>query len=270
VVKTPNQQDKSSKKKENSTPRLQRNLQGFMNSLSDVLIDITALEVNTMVVEQITGNKFIPWQAYRDIYPISGAYLGSRNIHPSLSDRYLSLRKQLEIEYCLILTEKNPAALKDCPILLEPTISIDDIPTKLPNPLNSGASAAEIKKIHDLLDNGRFLRSLRKIFELKSALDNRNQALNTRESALPETNSHTALPTDLIYAQTIIQLDGEIINRFDKQVLEHEHRDLLLKIHKDGVMAGEIQWRGLLRFVVNLAQSVLVRHGASKDWFNQN
>jgi len=266
VVKTPSQQSQLAKQQEIFTPRLQRNLQGFLDSLSDVLVDITALEVNTMVVEQITGNKFIPWQAYRDIYPISLEYLVSRGIHASLRDRYLSLRKQLEIEYCLLLIDHNPTALQDCPILTNPTLSLDDIETKLPNPLDSGATAAEIKNIHDLLDNSRFLRSLRKIFELKAALDNRNRLLNDPSATL----NHSALPTDLIYAQTIIQLDGEIINRFDKQVLENEHKDLLLKIHKDGVMAGEIQWRGLLRFVVNLAQSILVKQSTLKDVFNRN
>jgi hypothetical protein len=41
------------------TPGLGRNLNEFLQSLGEVLIDITALEVNTMVVERITGDKFI-------------------------------------------------------------------------------------------------------------------------------------------------------------------------------------------------------------------
>ena len=251
------------------TPRLEKNLQNFLKSLSNVLTDITALEVNTMVVEQITGNKFIPWQVYRDVYPISREYLETLGVHHSLRSRYLSLRKQLEIEYCLLLTEDNPTAIQNCRILTEPNATLDEIQTQLPNPLNLGDNPGEVKKINHLLDDGRFLRSLRKIGELKAALDNRNKALNKSEAAASE-NAQEDVTTDLIYAQTIIQLDGDIINRFHKQLLEHEHKDIILTIHKEGVSEGDRQWRGILEFIVNLVQSMLVQSGSIKNFLTSN
>ncbi|HEY9874633.1 MAG TPA: hypothetical protein V6D12_14430 [Candidatus Obscuribacterales bacterium] len=261
-----NTQDKNGQK---ITPRLEQNLNDFMKSLSDALMHITALEVNTMVVEQITANKFIPWQVYRDVYPISREYLEGRGIHKSLRDRYLSLRQQLEIEYCLILTEDNPTAIQDCRILTDPTVSLEDIQTQLPNPVNPAATPTEIRTIQNLLDDGRFLRPLRKIGELKAALDNQNKALTTTDTP-QSTDTQKGLTTDLIYAQTIVQLDGDIINRFDKQLLDSEYKELILQLHQEGVRAGDTQWRGLLEFLVNLVQSMLVQGGSIKSLLGRN
>ncbi len=69
----------------------QQILKDFARSLSEVLIDITALEVNTMVVERITGDKFMPWEIYRDVYRIDESWLyrdekgPTCNLHYSLS-----------------------------------------------------------------------------------------------------------------------------------------------------------------------------------------
>jgi len=71
-----------------------------------------------------------------------------------------------------------------------------------------------------------------------------------------------AVKTDMIYAQTIIQLDGDIINRYSEEILDHPQKDLILKIHKESVEAGERQWRGLLGFVVDVVQTALEK-GAS-------
>jgi hypothetical protein len=233
----------------------QKKLQNFVQSLSGSLMDITAVEVNTMVVEEITANKFIPWQVYRDVYPISRLYLEKINIHPTLRDRYLNLRRQLEIEYSSILTGKDPTTLQDSRILTDPTATIDDIQTKLPNPLNPGSSSQEVGKINELLENGRFLRQLRKIGEIKAALDKRNQILNAANGSLSD-NSQAA-NTDLIYAQTITQLDGKIFNRFHQQLFDRQDKDLIVQIHKEAVSMGNTQWQGLMQFALRLMQSML-------------
>ncbi|MGB3205806.1 MAG: hypothetical protein WBB28_12520 [Crinalium sp.] len=249
---------RQNKNNQSAAPRIEKNLKDFMKSLSDVLLDITALEVNTMVVDQITGNKFIPWQVYRDVYPISREYLKRNGVDESLRDRYLSLRKQLEIEYCLLLTEENPSAIRDTRILTDPSVTLDQIETQLPNPLNPSATPTEIRAIQDLLDDGRFLRTLRKIAELKAALDNRNKALaQNRTEKLEYLDGD--LVSDVIYAQTVIQLDGDIINRFNKQLFDSKYQDVILQIHQEGVITGDKQWRGLLDFIVNMVQSMLAR-----------
>jgi hypothetical protein len=258
------------------TPQLNRNFDEFLQSLGEVLIDITALEVNTMVVEQITGDKFIPWEAYRDIYPISQEYLEQQGIHESLRDRYIDLRKTLELEYTLLLTDPNSEfydpnvldlAAQDDQILTNPTIELHEIQTRLPDPTRL-TNPDEILKAQRLLHDSRFLRKLRKISELKAVLDCRNRAILRKQAELPVNVKpellQKAVLTDIIYAQTVIQLDGEVINRYSQEIFDHPHREIILQIHRDGVTAGEKQWRGLLEFIIGLVQATLQR-GSGKD-----
>ena len=244
------------------TPGLHRNLNEFLQSLGDVLIDTTAVEVNTMVVEQITGEKFVAWEAYREIYPISEEYLEQQGIHESLRDRYLKLRQTLEVEYRALQSDPtsefyDPAALDAA---TDPMGEFHDIPTRLPDPTNS-SFPEEILKAQRVLKNCRFLRNLRKASELKAALDHRNQALYRKQAEQPDYVQadalHKAVTTDMIYAQTVIQLDGDVINRYSQDILDHPHRDVILQIHREGVSAGEQQWRGLLEFVISLVQASL-------------
>ncbi len=258
------------------TPGLGRNLDEFLQSLGEVLIDITALEVNTMVVERITGDKFIAWEAYRDIYPISQQYLEQQGIHQSLLERYIELRKNLELEYALLLSDPtsefyDPTVLESATegnqILTNPTLELHEMRSQLPDPINP-TNSGEILKVRELLNNSRFLRSLRKISELKAALDNRNKALlrkrNEQLGRIAPDVLQKAVTTDLIYAQTVIQLDGDIINRYSQEILDHPHREVILQIHQEGVAAGEKQWRGLLEFIISLVQATLQR-GSGKN-----
>ncbi len=262
-------------------PGLGRTLNDFLQSLGEVLVDITALEVNTMVVAQITGDKFIPWEAYRDIYAISQDYLEQQEIHESLCDRYLELRKNLELEYTLLLTNPtsefyDPSVLNSArgegQMLTDPTVEMHDIKTRLPDPIQP-TSPEDILKAQRVLEDSHFLRSLRKISELKAALDNRNKALLKKqaeqEGYIKSEVLQKAVKTDMIYAQTVIQLDGDIINRYSQEIFDHPHRDTILLIHKEGVLAGERQWRGLLEFIINLVQGSLQR-ASSREFLPWN
>jgi len=233
----------------------EKKLKEFLTYLGEILSEIPALEINTMVVEEITGDNFIPWEVYRDIYPISRKYLAEKGIHKSLGDRYLALRSQLELEYALLLTDPSSefyelsAVRENYPILKNPNINIDEIETKLPSPMKSGISS-EIIEVQMLLHNSRFLSSLRKLGELKKALDYRNQTLQKN----PEKNPGI---TDIIFAQTVIQLNGNIINRYAQEIFDHPQKDLLLKTHQTSVETGQKQWLKFLRFIVDVFQRLI-------------
>lgn len=247
--------------------RLEGQFNSFVESLGDTLLEITALEVNTMIVDRITADKFIPWDAYRALYGIDRAYLEQNSIHESLRDRYLELRRHLELNYSLALA--NPDSTLYDPVrlgspdsnrvLTDANFEINEHNTQLPNPFKR-TSSDDLLAVQRLLCDIRFLRSLRKLKELKAALDNRNAMLLKVDAAYPGNASAViakAVKTDTIYAQTIVQLDGEIINRYSEMVIDHPHKDLLLKIHHENVAASERQWRGLLGFAIDIARKAI-------------
>jgi hypothetical protein len=261
--------------KPNETQRLKTKLDSFVGSLSNVLDEITAIEINTAIVEEIVGDEFVPWQVYRDLYPISRDYLERSKIHLSLRDRYLTLRKKLEFEYALILTDPNADLYEaeafselrsDFPILTDEKVGWEQIQTKLPSPFPP-SNPEQLLKVQKILSDSRFLRKLRKIGELKLLLDSRNQALLKQEQKLKnvfsgtiggrESEMLTERVKNVIYAQTTIQLDGNIVNRYSQEVLNSPHQDLLLEIHKHSIKVGERQWRGLFNFAIEMIQKIL-------------
>lgn len=260
------QSDLPTVKNRGNSSNLNQSLNHFLQSLGDTLIGLTALEVNTMVVEHISGHKFIAWDAYREIYPIAPDYLEHQGIHESLRDRYLELRTTLERQYWGLLSDPT-SELYD-PTQLEPDqsglthtlMNWNQGSTCLPNPMDLKSPEA-IVTLQRLLSNCRFLRGLRKIAELKAALDDRNQTLLRLVSQQPDQGDllQQMLTTDTICAQTVIQLDGDVINRYDQAMFHHPHKEVILQIHRDGVIASERQWRGLLEFIISLIRTTLHR-----------
>ncbi|MCC5630055.1 hypothetical protein LC613_19240 [Nostoc sphaeroides CHAB 2801] len=257
-------------------------LEKLVSSVHGLVDDITALEVNTMVVDQITGAKFNAWQAYEDIYSINDKdYFSTKGIpNPDdfpepektqaqeLRNRYTSLFSQLEREYFYILLEQSNDNEPDPRIIqyqqrlkyqVEHKANIvptDEEYIKLARPIlpaptpvavqednNQKTLRQRLQEIEELLNNGKFLRTLRKMSELKAALNG---------------GDITSVDVDIIYAQTVMQLDGDIISRYHKKVFEltEVDRDLILKIHNEGIVAGEKQWRGTLDFLINIVQNI--------------
>lgn len=249
------------------TNKAQGSLDKFVDSVGELLNDISALEVNTMIVEKITAAKFNALEAYQLIYSISDSdYFNVRRIpeNSNLRKRYKNLFESLERDYFYLLCnssselfnkdyakEKRQRYKERIQYLKEQKEQVIEASPKyislgrpiLPDPTYLDPTEGE--ELQVLLNNNQFLRSLRKINELKAALD----------SSDPTQNG-----IDVIYAQTVMQLDGDIINRYHMKLFEREDiKDLVLETHKGAVVSGEKQWRGLLDFMVDLVTSVTSR-----------
>ncbi|WP_414753599.1 hypothetical protein [Anabaena sp. CCY 9910] len=251
-------------------------LDKFVSSVQILVDDITALEVNTMVVHNITGTKFSAWEAYQEIYSIHDKdYFKVKGIPDDspLRERYQRLFAQLEREYFYIIIEderlhnkkveqyhRRLAFLKEIkqgnivesdpryvelarPILPSPSPVIDGGDPDNRNENRQQEWEQNCQEINALLINDKFVRTLRKISELKAALDG---------------GDVTSTRTDTIYAQTVMQLDGDIITRYHKDLfsLPEETKNLILQVHNEGVVTGEKQWHGILDFMINLVRNM--------------
>ncbi|NEU81707.1 hypothetical protein [Nostoc sp. UIC 10630] len=253
-------------------------LNNLVSSVQTLVSDITALEVNTMVVDRINASKFNAWEAYQEIYSIHDPdYFEAKGIPEEgsqaqeLHKRYRSLFNQIEREYFYLLLEEgsdfyNPQdervkryrqrleyAKKHQPNLVE----ADQENVKLAQPIlpaptpilddkdgnNQEDWIETFKEIQRLLNNDKFVRTLRKMYELKAALDGGNVK---------------STKTDIIFAQTVMQLDGDIITRYHKELftLSEDAKNLIINTHNQGVISGEKQWRGTFSFLISLVQGI--------------
>jgi hypothetical protein len=92
-----------------------------------------------------------------------------------------------------------------------------------------------------LLDNSAFLRELRSLRELYYLVGG--------QDATDSTNF-----TDLIAAQTIIQMDGDVMNRFHKALLNDCERDFLIQTHQQALSSGQENWKNLVKLIIESIQ----------------
>lgn len=243
-------------KRKNRGKRTCLKLEQWLDSLTNSLKEVTALEINTTIVEEITTEQFIPWQVYQEIYIISRRHLQQIQTHPALCDRYLQLRRQLELVYSLLLldphselydSKKESQIREHLTILSQSNSQWENLPTQLPEPIPNPSNRNN-NLVFNLLRNYDFLRTLRQLGNLKQALDRQNQIL---QSSQTKKVSNTIEFDKSISAQTKIQLDGKIINRYSQEILAHPHQANILELHQNSINLGERQWRLLLDFIVN-------------------
>ena len=216
------------------------------------LLEITAIEISTVIVAEIVDEMFIPWEVYQDLYYLSRFDLERSPIHHSLHDRYLQLRRQLELAYCLSLVDSNSQLYnrtlvkeieRDLPVLSQKNDDWEAIATRLPEPIPHSRHQT-MSGVNQLLKDSQFINILQQLNKHKAALDRRDRILrnSSRQNDI----------TDSTYAQTSLQLDGKIVNRYSQAILERSDRDLLLQLHEQSTTSGEQQWRGLIQFMVSL------------------
>ena len=218
----------------------------------NLLDSITAVEISTVIVEEIVDEMFIPWEVYQGIYYLSRSFLEHSAIDLSLDDRYLQLRRQLELAYCLQIIDPKSTLYnrtlvseikRDLPILSQNNSEWETIPTRLPEPIPHSRQQ-NMSRVNKLLRDRTFVNVLQQLGKRKAALDRRDRILR---NSLGSDNI-----ADTTYAQTSLQLDGKIVNRYAQTILERSDRDLLLQLHEQSTTAGEQQWRGLIKFMLSL------------------
>jgi hypothetical protein len=217
----------------------------------NLLANITTVEISTVIVDEIVDEIFIPWEVYQAIYALSRSYLEQSAIDLSLWNRYLQLRRQLELAYCLLLVDASSAQYnrllvaeikRDLPILSQQNVDWENIPTRLPEPIPGDHNS--MSQVNQLLKERQFIEILQQLNKRKIALDRRDRVLRS------SSRQHNI--TDTTYAQTSLQLNGKIVNRYSQAILGHSDRNLLLQLHEQSTATGEQQWRGLVKFMLSL------------------
>ncbi len=204
---------------------------------------LATVEISTAIVDEITEDLFIPWEVYQHLYEISRASLVDSAMPPELQNRYWQLRRQLELEYHLRLLDPDfplysrhsqAEIANNLEILAQNNAAWEHLNSQLPPPLSSDRQSTLAVK--QLLNDRYFLSVLRRLGKFKTALDRRQKLL----------------PTEKILARTSIQLDGTITHCYCQELFEHPQQGRILKLHDRAIANGEQQWRGLIKFALDL------------------
>lgn len=271
-----------------NTNGIQSNLERFSQGLKDTLDDILTLEVNTMIVNEIRGFKFNPFTAYEEIYSIPANETEFKNIIFNLSndpnktnyestykkydenretvesDTLNELKPELSYLHAHIKGSKLSEYLKkvfirkmsfedlESPENIEKTMKqYLDLRKKLKTTYLQISKKGKEQELlepnvflnDEIFQNSVFLRELRRIRELMSLV-----------GGIDSTKSNIC---DLIYAQTVIELDGDTMNRFHKNLLEDkENKDFLLTTHQKALEQGQKNWRGLISIIVETMKQI--------------
>ncbi len=227
----------------------EHNLEKWLTSVDSILDNVTTLKVDTIIVEEITEESYLPWEIYQDIYDISRTNLEEAEISGELCDHYLNLRRQLELKYALRAINPNCAfynpsekdsIIKNLPILKSSTDrNWEKLPSLLPSPFVS-EKTKEDQLLSKVLTDKPLLRLLHQLGRNKANLD--------RNNTTPITNR------DITYAQTVIHLDSQITNSYAQEILHHPDKETILLLHQQGVEYAQKQWYKLLKFAINIVQ----------------
>ncbi|MFM7382253.1 MAG: hypothetical protein ACKO1W_04245 [Microcystaceae cyanobacterium] len=204
-------------------------INSFLESFKDAVEDLSALEVNTMIASEINGLKFNPENAYRALYDLL------KDVDSTPDKAYNSVKDEFAQNTLAKLKRNVIGAVQDA--LREPGQNRDLTQTNLPEP--------GTEKANKLLKNKHFIVTLRKLNELRSLIN---------KPDFDEDNIY-----DNIYAQTIIQIDGDVMNYFHRRLFADEHidqRNLLLQIHGNAVESGQKNWQGILRLIVDMLSQI--------------
>jgi len=219
--------------------------------MNHLLENITAVEISTAIVDEIVDEIFIPWEVYQAIYYLSRSHLSHSGVHPTLWSRYLQLRRQLELAFCLLLLDTDSSLYnrhlveevkRDLTILSQRNGSWETIATRLPEPIPDRRQS--MSKVNKLLQERQLINVLQQLNKQKIALDRRDRVLQNAD------RQHNII--DTTYAQTSLQLNGKIVNRYSQAILECSDRQVLLQLHEQSTNTGEQQWRSLVKFMLSV------------------
>ena len=222
--------------------------------MSNLLDHITTIEINTVIVDEIVDEIFIPWEVYQAIYYISRSTLEAEGVPLALGDRYLNLRRQLELQYSLLSLQRNShfynrrqrgEIKKNLALLISADPRWESLPTRLPQPLPK-QSNAQSSKLDLLLEDRQFVALLRRLGKIKNDLDWRVRRLRQNPQSI----------INKTYAQTTMSFNGEITNRYTQQILQHRDRSNLLYLHNQSVAAATKHWQGLLKLAIDFLPSL--------------
>lgn len=238
-------------------------LRDFRDTIKDVLEEITSLEVNTMIVGRISMTQFDPQEFYNNLLETTmyGTEDGLRDIKKTLLERSTDLKQKGALLSQTALNRHNQDLEiynRDLEIYKRAERAFSDRQASLDSrqkqqfemektcyeEIFKKVLQLDISKNPDgsLIIDAKITRSLRKLWELEQSV----------------------LNGERIWAQTKISLDGDLTNRFIKDLFVTGMNEigpnmakLVFDLHTQATENAQNQWTGLITTCINLVKDLM-------------
>lgn len=234
-------EEKSSKTNEEKekSDKIKEAYDRFFVSVRNALVDLTTLEVDSVLVSNISADhptedsEFLK-QTFEDLVTWFESNKPEEKLNISLPDNFLKLCTQAKDKETIQGLRND---LKKCIDQEKPPKLTEEQSSKRSEYRRHLFYLDKYLYLHEQWVNGKFTsrehQQLRKLWEL--------------------------VPTRFVYAQTVIQLDGDIISRINDQLFSAsgENAEELMRVHKSNVEAGVNYRNELMSTFVQILRSVL-------------
>lgn len=270
-------------------------LEDFRETLKDVLEEITVLEINTMIVDKVFTDKFDVEDFFNEIMiniPIKpteqpsnaqDCLVKEKSENEKRNERkeksYAKLREKIsefDIKFKIVKCKTGNCKVVKCETgkcetgicetsKCEPVKS-ETAKSKTGKSEPAKSETGKCKLVKDEMDKCETDKCLFK-------LDNPDAQMTRYFRKLWETEQ-SFINDDLVWAQTKLTLDGDLTNRFVKELfqlnstsnvkssdvktaIDPKMAGLILNLHRQSVINGQNQWSGLINTCVNLVKSLI-------------
>ncbi|MBE0516689.1 MAG: hypothetical protein IBX41_04775 [Methanophagales archaeon] len=227
----------------------------FFESVRNALVDLTTLEVNSVLVSNISAehptkdSEFLN-QTCEDLVEWFESHILEDKIQLSLRDNSLAQLRELCAQNKRT-EDKDKDKAKEIIQGLRDDVNecFEHEPDKI----------LTEKQMRERSEYRRHLRYLHKYLYLQEQWVDNNEFTSRERQQLRKL--WELVPTTFVYAQTVIQLDGDIISRINDQLFSaaRGNAEELMRLHKWNVEAGVNYRNGLMSTFVQILRSALGR-----------
>lgn len=230
----------------------------FFESVRNALVDLTTLEVNSVLVSNISGehptkdSEFLN-QTCEDLVEWFESHILEDKIQLSLRDTSLAQLRELCAQNKRTEDkDKDKDKDKAKEIIQELRGDVNECFEHEPDKILTE------EQRHDRSEYRRHLRYLHKYLYLQEQWVDEKFTSRERQQLR---KLWELVPTTFVYAQTVIQLDGDIISRVNDQLFSvaRGNAEELMHLHKWNVEAGVNYRNGLMSTFVQILRSALGR-----------
>jgi len=230
----------------------------FLDSVKRSLVDLTSLEVNTVLVSNISADhprsdgEFLR-QTCQDLVEWFERNKTEEKVQTPLNVDYLpKLRELCGKDLYNVVCEDASGKIESLQKRIE-----DCLKNKKPDDLDEEQSRKHSEYRRHLRYLNKYLSLHKKWCEHENKKAKKDKTVFTDSERQQLRKLWELVGTEYVYAQTVMQLDGDIIARINDRVFSRDNAEELMRLHNRNVETGVNYRNGVMTTFFEIIKSLL-------------